>query len=101
MEEKLQEKGGKKITYVKLQVGQLSGVVPDFLHTAFEMYKKDTDAQDAKLEIEEVPLVIQCQTCGRTMKKDDFVFICTFCGSKKCKTLSGTDLILEKMELEV
>jgi hydrogenase nickel incorporation protein HypA/HybF len=101
MEEKLQEKGGKKITFVRLQVGKLSGVVPDFLHTAFDMYKKDTKAQEAKLEIEEVPLVIQCRACGKTMKKDDFVFICTFCGSKELKTLSGTELILEKMELEV
>lgn len=101
MEEKIREKGAKRITFVKLQVGKLSGAVPEFLHTAFDIYKKDTLAREAELEIEEVPLVIQCQTCGKTMKKDDFIFICTFCGSKELKTLSGTELLLEKMELEI
>jgi hydrogenase nickel incorporation protein HypA/HybF len=101
MEEKVQEKGAKKITFVKLQVGKLSGVVPDFLQTAFDIYKKDTLAHEAELKIEEVPLIIECRSCGKTMKKDDFVFICTFCGSKELKTISGTELILEKMELEI
>jgi len=101
MEEKTQEKGAKKILAVKLQVGKLSGVVPDFLITAFDMYKKDTIARDAVLEIEEVPFSIQCQTCGKTMIRDDFVFICLHCGSRDLKTLTGTELIIEKMELEL
>jgi len=54
IEEKAQEKGSTKIISVKLQIGKLSGVVPEFLITAFDMYKKDTIAQDAELEIEEV-----------------------------------------------
>jgi hydrogenase nickel incorporation protein HypA/HybF len=101
MEEKLQEKSAKKITFVKLQVGKLSGVVPDFLDSAFHIYKKDTFAQEAELVIEEVPFVIRCRSCGKTMKRDDFVFICASCGSKNLETLSGTELILEKLELEI
>lgn len=101
MEEKAQEKGSKKILFVKLQVGKLSGVVPEFLITAFDMYKKDTIAHDAELEIADIPLTIQCKTCGETMTKDDFVFICVQCGSRDLKTLTGTELFLEKMELEL
>ena len=101
MEEKAEEKKAKKIIFVKLKVGKLSGVVPEFLHTAFDVYKKDTIANGSELEIEEVPLKIECKTCGKKMVKDDFVFICAHCGSKELKTLAGTELILEKMELEV
>lgn len=101
MEEKAREKGSKKIVSVKLQVGKLSGVVPEFLITAFDVYKRDTMARDAQLEIENVPLKIQCQKCERTMVLDDFVFICTVCGSQDLKTVSGTELFLEKMELEL
>ena len=101
MEEKAQEKGAKKIISVKLQVGKLSGVVPEFLTTAFDVYKKDTIAKDAMLEIEKVPLMIQCQKCKKTMTLDDFVFICQACGSQDLKTVSGTELFLEKMELEI
>ena len=101
MEEKAQEKGSKKIISMKLQVGKLSGVVPEFLITAFDMYKKDTIAHDAKLEIEEVPLKIHCKTCKKSMTLDNFVFICLHCGSQDLKTLTGTELLLEKMELEL
>lgn len=101
MEEKAQEKGSKKIISVKVQAGKLSGVVPEFLITAFDMYKKDTIAHDAELEIEKVPLTIQCKTCGKTMTLDDFVFICVQCGSQDLKTITGTELFLEKMELEL
>ena len=101
MEEKALEKGSKKIISVKLQIGKLSGVVPEFLITAFDMYKKDTIAHNAELEIEEVPLTIQCKTCGKTMTRDDFVYICLHCGSQDLKTLTGKELFLEKMELEL
>ncbi len=101
MEEKAKEKGSKKIISVKLQVGKLSGVVADFLITAFDIYKKGTIANNAGLKIIEVPLKIQCNTCGKTMTKEDFVFICLHCGSQDLKTLKGTELILEKMELEL
>ncbi len=101
MLEKAEEKKANKIVLVKLKVGKLSGVVPEFLHTAFDMYKKDTIANESELEIEEVPLKIECKTCGKKMTKEDFVFICTHCGSKELKTLSGTELFLEKMELEL
>lgn len=101
LEEKAKENKAKKITLVKLQVGALSGVVPEFLKTAFDIYKKDTLADEAELEIEKVPLKIQCQKCRREAIKDDFVFICDKCGSRELKTLSGTELLLEKIEMEV
>jgi hydrogenase nickel incorporation protein HypA/HybF len=101
MEEKAAEKNAKKITHVVLQVGTLSGVVPDLLSTAFDIYKKDTMASEGELTIKEVPLKILCRDCKTEVVKDDFVFICTKCGSTNLKTLSGTELYLEKMELEI
>jgi hydrogenase nickel incorporation protein HypA/HybF len=101
LEEKAKEKKAKKILSVKLKVGALSGVVPEFLETAFEIYKKDTLAAESKLEIEKVPFKIRCQRCGAEMVRDDFVFICEKCDSRELITLSGTELLLEKIEMEV
>jgi len=101
LEEKAKEQKAKKIIMVKLQVGVLSGVVPEFLETTFDIYKKETIADKAKLKIVKIPLKIQCQKCHTEMVKDDFVFVCSKCGAKELKTLSGTELLLEKIELEV
>ncbi len=82
-------------------MGALSGVVPELLKTAFDIYKKDTLADQAELFIEEVPLIVKCLKCGSVITKDDFVFICEKCASRELETLAGTELLLEKVELEV
>jgi hydrogenase nickel incorporation protein HypA/HybF len=101
LEEKVKEQNGKKIILVKLQIGALSGIVPELLATAFDIYKKDTIAAEAELKINTIPLKVQCKDCQKLMVKDDFVFICDFCGSTNLKTLEGTEMILEKMDMEV
>lgn len=101
LEEKVREKKGTKIFSVKLQVGALAGVVPELMVTAFDIYKKDTIASEAELEIREIPLKVQCKDCQKVMVKDDFIFICDHCGSTNLETLEGTEMILEKMDIEI
>ena len=101
LEEKAKEQKAKKITSIKVKVGALSGVVPEFLKTAFDVYKKDTIAAEAEITIEEVPLKVHCEKCGAEIIKNDFVFICEKCDSRELKTLAGTELLLEKIELEI
>lgn len=101
LEEKAQEQGASKIVLVKLKVGKLAGVVPEFLETAFDIYKEETIAREAVLEIEEIPLRIRCRKCQAIVEKDDFVFICPACGSTDLETLEGTELLLEKLDLEI
>jgi hydrogenase nickel incorporation protein HypA/HybF len=101
LEEKVKEQNGKRIILVKLLIGALSGIVPELLATAFDIYKKDTIAAEAELEIKTVPLKVQCKECKKVIVKDDFIFICDFCGSTNIQTLEGTEMILEKMDIEI
>jgi len=99
--EKAKEQNAQKIVRVVLQVGKLAGVVPDFLESSFDIYKKGTLAADAVLEITTVPLKVRCQNCGAEIVKEDYVFSCAACGSTDLKILEGTELLLEKIELEI
>jgi hydrogenase nickel incorporation protein HypA/HybF len=101
LNEKAKEQKAKKITKVKLKVGMLSGVVPELLESAFEIYKKDTIASDAKLEIETTSIKAKCKKCGFEFSPEDFTIICPTCCSYQVKILSGEELLLEKMELEI
>ena len=101
MEEKAKEHRAKEISLVRLKVGKLSGVVPEFLQSAFNLYKKDTIAATASLEVEEVPLRIKCKKCGVVTEAADFVFICSACGSKGLEIIEGTELLLAKIDLDV
>ncbi len=101
LEEKAQQQKATKVVVVKLKVGKLAGVVPEFLQTAFDIYKDGTIAREAVLEIEEVPLKVQCRQCQSVVEKDDFIFICPACGSTDLEMLEGTELFLEKLDLEI
>jgi hydrogenase nickel incorporation protein HypA/HybF len=99
--EKAREHGAQEITLVKLKVGKLSGVVPELLESAFDMYKKGTIAEKSRLIIEEVAFVIRCRQCGNEAQKEDFTFICPSCGAADLEILRGTELFLEKIELAI
>jgi hydrogenase nickel incorporation protein HypA/HybF len=101
LEEKAREQNSKKVVRVRLRVGTLSGVVPEFLETAFDLYKKDTIAAASTLEIEVVPFRVRCRKCRTVSEKDDFAFICPACGSNELETVEGTELVLEKIDLEI
>ena len=100
LEEKAREQKATKIFLVKLQVGKLAGVVPEFLVSAFDTYKEGTLAAEAVLEVEEVPVTIRCQKCGTESPSENFAFLCPSCGSSEIKIVSGTELLLERIELE-
>lgn len=101
LEEKAREQGAVKIVRVKVKVGTLAGVVPEFLQTAFDSYKLGTLAAAAALEITSVPLRVKCRKCRSVAERDDFVFTCPECGSTELDVQEGTELLLDKIEMEV
>jgi hydrogenase nickel incorporation protein HypA/HybF len=101
LEEKAKEQKATKVVRISLKVGMLAGVVPEFLETAFDSFKRDTIAAEAVLEITSVPLRVKCRKCQSVSEKDDFVFICPACGSNELEVLEGTELLLDKLDLEV
>lgn len=101
LEAKAQENQATKIVRVRLKVGKLAGVVPEFLQTAFDSYKQDTIAAESQLEIEEVPLKMRCRKCAAEIEKEDFVLVCPSCGATDLEILEGMELLLDKIDLEV
>lgn len=95
------KEGLTKITMVKLRCGLLSGVVPECLETAFEIYKKDTMASEAKLILEVVPVKFRCHRCGREETAQNLPFFCSVCQSSDVDILDGTELTLVSIEAEI
>ena len=91
----------REVTRVRLKVGLLSGIVPELLASAFDMYKKGTIAENAVLDVETVPLGVRCRTCGAESRKEDFIFTCPACASADLEIVQGTEIFLERIELEI
>lgn len=90
-----------KVCKVKLLVGRFTNAEPDALTFAFQAFSKHTLADGAKLEIEEVPVTGLCQDCGLEFAVEDMVFRCPSCRSFSIHIVSGTELVLHSLEVEV
>lgn len=100
LEAQAREHGAVRITRVQLRVGPLSGAVPDLLRDAFDMYKEGTLAAGAPLEIIDCPIRVKCRGCGAETEPRDLVLRCPECGATDVSLCSGTELYLDKIELE-
>ncbi|MBE0557591.1 MAG: hydrogenase maturation nickel metallochaperone HypA, partial [Proteobacteria bacterium] len=55
----------KLVRSIRLKVGKHSGVVVDSLEFSFMAITADTDLRDSRLEVERIPFVVECRSCGK------------------------------------
>ncbi len=98
-----ERENASRITKVRVKIGKMSGVVIDSFKLAFEALKMENPmTKNAELIVEEVPLIYECIDCGERFKTDEIYFPeCPKCGSLNLKTISGEELEITNVELEV
>jgi len=92
--------GGRRVTDVVLEIGELSGVVPDSIEFCFEACTKGTLLEGARLKIEIVPAVGLCPACARQLPITSLFDPCPNCGAFGLGIVSGEELRVKELELE-
>ena len=90
----------KRITVVHLQIGPLSGVVPELLRDAFPIASAGTAAQDAELQFHQSEIQVHCPSCDRDSVVSSNKLTCAYCGNWQTQLVSGDELMLNQVELE-
>jgi len=62
--EKARQAGAEKVTAIELEVGRLSGVMPEALSFCFAAAARGTPAEEARLDISEPAGEGRCRDCG-------------------------------------
>lgn len=89
------------IVRVQLALGEVSGVLPDYLLDCWRWAADRTELlHGAELEIVEVPAVTVCNACGRTYGTVAHGKICPHCGSPDTVLLRGNETELVEVEGE-
>jgi len=88
-----------KVVKVMLEVGQVSGVVPESLEFCFEVCTKQTMLEGALLEIERIVAVGKCKTCEEGFDLLTHSFSCPKCGGTDWEMISGRELIIKELEV--
>jgi hydrogenase nickel incorporation protein HypA/HybF len=93
--------GAPRVLVVHVEVGALSGVVPDALAFAFEVATADTPVAGARLEIEPVAAAIRCDACGaeRTLPSVQHLR-CPVCDAPALHVTRGRELALTALEVD-
>jgi len=85
--------GWSRILRVKVQLGLLSGVVPEALEFAFEALSQGTPAEGAVLEMETEPARFSCDACG-DLDLNRLDFTCPNCGGSLRLLQAGRGILL-------
>lgn len=88
-----------KVEKLNLRIGRLASVVEHSLTFCFEIITKDTPLENASLDIEIVPVMVLCNSCGKEWEVKGPVFKCPFCEDGDVKMLSGREIEITSLEL--
>ena len=91
--------GAKRLTAINLQIGQLSGIVPESVQFYLDMLAQGTIAEGVQLKATIVPVTARCPTCDATFPVEELQFTCPTC-SGPLALLTGQELQIASIEVE-
>jgi hydrogenase nickel incorporation protein HypA/HybF len=93
--------GARAVNRIRLQIGPLSGIEAVLLEQAFTLARTGTVADNAVLETESLPVRVHCQACGAASDVPPNRLVCGACGDWHTELLSGDEMLLASLELEL
>lgn len=99
-EEHARRENATVITSVTMEIGALSGVMPEAVEFAFEACSQGTLADGAKLEIRRIPALGRCLECGKESAIKSLLDGCTACDSFALDILRGEEMALIELEID-
>jgi hydrogenase nickel incorporation protein HypA/HybF len=94
------EHEGSAVDSIHLQIGPLSGIVPELLRSAFPIAAANTVAAGAQLVIHPAPVRVHCRHCHADSEASPSHLLCAACGDWHTQLLSGDEMLLERVELK-
>lgn len=89
-----------RVSAVYIRVGGLTAAIPASLRLFFDVLKRETALEDARLEIEEVPVACECRSCGTRFEIHHPSFRCARCRSLDVVVVTGRELVIQAVEVE-
>jgi hydrogenase nickel incorporation protein HypA/HybF len=90
---------GRKVTFVRVEVGLLSGVLTDSLDFCIREVAGVEGLGEPEIVVEEKRPLIRC-SCGVEYEVDEMLKGCPSCGGYDREVLSGMDVKITKISTE-
>lgn len=100
LQEEMRKAGAQRLQSVRLEIGQMSAIMPDALSFGFEVITAGTNLEGAELILDSVPLKAACRACQREFEIERYAFHCPFCHSGDIEVLSGQELAVVEITVD-
>jgi hydrogenase nickel incorporation protein HypA/HybF len=92
--------GGRQVLAVTMEIGELSGIVPEAVEFCFAACSAETLLEGARLEIIRIPGVGQCLDCDMEFPRRSLFDPCPGCNGYRISQTSGEELRVRDLEVE-
>lgn len=92
-------RGAKAVHGLHVRIGEMSGVDPGLLDTAWKTFRVKTICEDAPLDVQIVAAEWRCGLCGASVPRGG-VLACGACGAP-AKLIQGDEILLDRIVMEV
>lgn len=99
-EQAAREQGATRVTSVTVEIGALSGVIPDAVAFCYEACSTGTLLQGSRLQIRFIPGQGRCGACSGEFPLDSQTFACPACGALGPERLAGEELRVIELEID-
>jgi hydrogenase nickel incorporation protein HypA/HybF len=99
VEAEARARGATGVHRLSIRIGELSGVEPELLTTAYDTFRERTICEHATLDVQLIPARWVCPTCGCALRRGD-ILTCQRCAIP-ARLAEGDEIMLDRIELEV
>jgi hydrogenase nickel incorporation protein HypA/HybF len=99
VDEEARARRAVSVDRLSVRIGELAGIDPDLLSTAYSNLRAGTVCANASLEVHGVAACWECPSCGLPFARGA-VLTCDACGVA-ARLNSGDEIVLERIEMEV
>ena len=99
IEDLCEEQDLSQVSSVTLQIGEVSGIIPEYLDDCWKWSVEKTEKmKGCELKWEQLKAVTYCETCGSKYETVKYAKICPDCGSDNTYLLCGNEFIIKEIE---
>lgn len=89
-----------KILKIYVVVGDLAGVVDDYVSYYFNFLSENTIAGGASIVFTHKPARLRCRACNTIFSPEKLDFDCPDCGERQVDVIGGRELYVDRLEVE-
>lgn len=95
-----EERGIREVGAVLLEIGEVSGIVGDYLVDCWNYFRKRYPVlRETELQYETLSAVTYCEECKEEYATVQYGRICPHCGSEKTYLLTGNECNIKELKV--